>query len=319
MRGTSWNDAGGGFHRQPTALVIADAVADIDELSAAIRDAGGRLLPAVQLAEATTQLAQSAPVDLLAISISGAHHDAIDALIGAVSRFVHSGDAAVVIKLDAKHIDQIYTEFWGPRYTLLCRPDEAELFGSIALAVAGNGALLLNDAGRDSEAVRLQRLNAEVARIADILARLARNGTRTPPRATLIGDVHLGYRGEPSIEGAGVSAADIRQIIRLRRQRDHFFVGGLFEDPAWDMLLDLYAAHLERGRVSVSSLCIAAAVAPTTALRWISRMTDAGLFEREADPFDRRRAFLELSPTARQAMTDYFTVAKGNGVGIPAI
>ena len=58
------------------------------------------------------------------------------------------------------------------------------------------------------------------------------------------------------------------------------------------MLLDLYAAELEGAQVSVSSLCIAAAVAPTTALRWIGRMTEAGLFVRQPDPFDRRRAFL---------------------------
>ena len=43
------------------------------------------------------------------------------------------------------------------------------------------------------------------------------------------------------------------------------------------VLLDLFAAELEGNRVSVSSLCIAAGVAPTTALRWIARMTDMGL------------------------------------------
>lgn len=68
------------------------------------------------------------------------------------------------------------------------------------------------------------------------------------------------------------------------------------------MLLDLYAAHLEGTQVSVSSLCIAAAVAPTTALRWIGKMTEAGLFTRQPDPVDRRRAFMVLTERALEGM-----------------
>ncbi|KAK0360107.1 hypothetical protein LTR94_028604, partial [Friedmanniomyces endolithicus] len=76
-------------------------------------------------------------------------------------------------------------------------------------------------------------------------------------------------------------------------------------DPAWDMLLDLFAAALEGTQVSVSSLCIAAAVAPTTALRWIGKLTAADLLHRHPDPQDRRRAFVSLSPAARDAMYRY--------------
>src|SRR3546814_2543305 len=76
-------------------------------------------------------------------------------------------------------------------------------------------------------------------------------------------------------------------MLRQRRMREQYFPADLFADPAWDMLLDLYAARLEHQPVSVSSLCIAAAVPATTALRWIKTMTEAGLFVREADPQDR--------------------------------
>ena len=65
------------------------------------------------------------------------------------------------------------------------------------------------------------------------------------------------------------------------------------------MLLDLMAARLEENRVAVSSLCIAAAVPATTALRWIKALTDRGLFVRVADPQDGRRVFIELSATSR--------------------
>jgi DNA-binding MarR family transcriptional regulator len=63
--------------------------------------------------------------------------------------------------------------------------------------------------------------------------------------------------------------------------------------------------------VAVSSLCIAAAVPATTALRWIKTMTDTGLFERHADPRDGRRIFMALSPRAAQAMERYFAALDG--------
>jgi hypothetical protein len=59
-----------------------------------------------------------------------------------------------------------------------------------------------------------------------------------------------------------IDAAYVRSIIRTRRLRDRFFPSGLFADPAWDMLPELYAARLERHAVAVSSLCIPA-VPPT--------------------------------------------------------
>ena len=117
-------------------------------------------------------------------------------------------------------------------------------------------------------------------------------------------------------DDAPIAASEVRRAIRARRVRDQFFAGGLLEDPAWDMLLDLVAVDLEQARVSVSSLCIAAAVAPTTALRWISKLTQAGLLERQPDPFDRRRAYMALSATARDAMTGYVAAIRRAGLSI---
>ena len=98
----------------------------------------------------------------------------------------------------------------------------------------------------------------------------------------------------------------VRRIIRQRQLRARFFDGELFGDPAWDMLLDLTAARAEHTRVSVTSLCIASGVPPTTALRWIGQMTEAGLFQRVEDEADRRRAFVALTDKAADAMARYF-------------
>jgi hypothetical protein len=98
----------------------------------------------------------------------------------------------------------------------------------------------------------------------------------------------------------------VRRIIRHRRLRARYFDGDLFADPAWDMLLDLTAARVEHTRVSVTSLCLASGVPPTTALRWVSQMMTAGLLERMDDETDRRRAFITLSEKAVSAMARYF-------------
>jgi hypothetical protein len=98
----------------------------------------------------------------------------------------------------------------------------------------------------------------------------------------------------------------VRLIIKQRRKRSMFFGGDLFAEPAWNILLDLTAARAEHTRVSVTSLCIASGVPPTTALRWINHMIAMGILQRVEDDSDRRRAFVALSPQAAASMARYF-------------
>ena len=148
---------------------------------------------------------------------------------------------------------------------------------------------------KNAEAPRLQQLSAEVGRIANILATLSAEEKAEEANP----------QSRPRVD-AGL----VRSIIRARRLRDHYFRSELFADPAWDMLLDLYAARLDRQRVAVSSLCIAAAVPATTALRWIKSLTDQRLFVRIADPQDGRRVFIELSDEAAAGLEAYLVAAQ---------
>lgn len=116
-------------------------------------------------------------------------------------------------------------------------------------------------------------------------------------------------RPEPHVISAGAPLPEprlIRRIIHQRQLRSRFLPGDLFADPVWDMLLDLTAATAEHRRVSVSSLCIASGVPPTTALRWITQMGDAGLVQRFEDHTDRRRVFIALTESAIGSMARYF-------------
>ena len=103
------------------------------------------------------------------------------------------------------------------------------------------------------------------------------------------------------------SDASIRAILQARLERNSCFPGELFSDPAWDMLLDLYAAELGQVRVSVTSLCIASNAPTSTALRWISALERQNLIERRPDPLDRRRFFMSLTRDAIERFGHYFS------------
>lgn len=157
---------------------------------------------------------------------------------------------------------------------------------------------------------KLQMIEAEVARLTSLVSQLAgRNGG-------LPGGMRLGGDARPYVPSAILGAVPVsfdrararmvRQLIRHRRKRERQFPSHLLADPGWDMLLDLYAAHYEGQKVSVSSLCIAAAVPATTALRWIKTLEEDGHLVRSQDPHDGRRIFLVISDTARAKMDEYF-------------
>ncbi|KAA0682257.1 response regulator [Roseomonas genomospecies 6] len=111
---------------------------------------------------------------------------------------------------------------------------------------------------------------------------------------------------EPAAEGGEPDSLGILTAIRRKRAaREKFFPKGLFEDPCWDMLLDLMINHLQGRRISVSSLCIASGVAQTTALRRIADLHDRGLVRRIADDKDGRRVFIELTEEGVAAMERY--------------
>jgi DNA-binding MarR family transcriptional regulator len=183
-----------------------------------------------------------------------------------------------------------------PSVELLVDASLADRAAALAVAMANHGLpSRLHDVTRESSSARLRQLSDEVSRIAATLARLSTGPGQTPVE-----------RPEPAGDAPPVSLETVRQVIRARRLRVRYFDEELFADPAWDMLLDLLQAEIAQHRVPVSSLCIAAAVPATTALRWIKSMTDAGLFRRRADPHDGRRVFVELAPPASEALRRYF-------------
>jgi DNA-binding MarR family transcriptional regulator len=114
---------------------------------------------------------------------------------------------------------------------------------------------------------------------------------------------------EAEMTGAPRTAAairDARAFIRARAQRKKFFDADLFSDPAWDILLELYASEMSQHRISVSKLCFAVNVPTTTVLRWLALLERQGLVVRQPDPMDGRRVWVSISPAGLEKMEGYF-------------
>ncbi|HWK36686.1 hypothetical protein [Sphingomonas sp.] len=298
-----------------TVMVIADDPRAGDAAERAIALAGRRLLGRIGFAGAVARLASQPALDVVMIEMAGVAADSADGVLGEVAALARDSDVQVVVAFVEEQIDQVAARLMGPRIRLLCAPGVGDRVAALATMEQGAGGRL-NDVARD-EAEQLRLLNAEVARIAEALARLTRGEAdrADPESGRSLHEAPRGFHVGPFIgNDGGITAGDLRGTIRARRMRANFFAADLFADPAWDMLLDLYAAELEHTRVSVSSLCIAAAVPGTTALRWIGTMIDTGLFERHDDPFDRRRAYVSLSDKARDGLRGYFAATQRAGL-----
>jgi len=192
------------------------------------------------------------------------------------------------------------------------RADRAIALGRVMARAGGKARVReLSEADRLS----LLRLTEQVSQIAQKLDRLSPSSAPSASTSTSAfdftddtasgaedGSARLVRAMRPALPDPRL----IRRVIRQRQLRARFFDGDLFADPAWDILLDLTAARAEHLRVSVTSLCIASGVPPTTALRWIGQMTDTGLLLRVDDEADRRRAFIALSDKSADAMARYF-------------
>jgi DNA-binding MarR family transcriptional regulator len=113
-------------------------------------------------------------------------------------------------------------------------------------------------------------------------------------------------KARPSPGGSQSLQFRIRRILKWRESRERIFGEPLFADPAWDMLLELYAARLSDRNESVSSICLASRVPSTTALRWIRHLENTGWIDRAQDPHDGRRYFLRLTDKAEAAMERFF-------------
>jgi hypothetical protein len=266
----------------------------------AARRAGCRVADEVSISDGPKRLDRQIAMDA-ALVVAEAPSRELDLLLARLDAEARRGWLKTLIVAPASMIDSVTGAEFHECVDHLFDPSPEELVIGLALARPRQMSELHDVTRRNGTAV-LQQLSEEAARIASILASMTSEGA-----------TEEALNADP-VEGSAVDANFVRSIIRVRRMRDQYFRGGIFADPAFDMLLDLMAARLEGNRVAVSSLCIAAAVPATTALRWIKALSERGLFVRSADPQDGRRVYIELSDEAARAMGSYLAAVQRAGV-----
>ena len=246
--------------------------------------------------------------DIVAIDVPSVSGAEMAALVRLDERAVRSGAQLIVLTSEAA-LEDVFgcLERSHPQIVIGGRQSE----GLIAL-----GAALARLQGRrvremdEEDRLAFLKLTEQLGRLSDRLDRFESGTARLESPAP--GFKGEGGDGRRRARPALPDARLVHRIIHQRRLRGKFLLPDLFADPAWDILLDLTAARVEHRRVSVTSLCIAAGVPPTTALRWIGQMLDLGLLVREQDDQDRRRAFIDLSEDGAAAMARYFAALEGD-------
>ena len=286
-------------------LIAATSEAALARAARTAEMSGCRIGASLDLQTAQEWLERQIAASTVWVEIDRDCGAAMDELLNRIGSDASGGRYAAIVSSSAALLDPIVARLADAPVEIVVDADDAQR--AAALAIASTRAAMpcgLSDIASDQNAARLRQLSDEVSRIAATLARLS-TGPSLP--APAIEPVH-------KAEAPEVSAETVRSVIRARRLRARYFPEDIFADPAWDMLLDLLQAEITHLRVPVSSLCIAAAVPATTALRWLKTMVSQGLFLRRADPHDGRRVFVELAPETSRAMRRYFAE-----VGNPAV
>ena len=242
--------------------------------------------------------------------------------LAALSRLdmrVARAGAHLIVSTSIDALDDVFSALDQCDPQILVQPSRAERVVAVGRVLADMSSARVREMTEDDR-LNLLHLSRQVEAIAHKLEGLSSHGAMAASQAALRAHASGGSSSLP-IENEGENAGArlynssrpplpdprrVRQIIAGRQARAKFFDAELFADPAWDMLLDLTAAHAEHQRVSVTSLCIAADVPATTALRWIKQLVESGVFVRVADSTDKRRAFIGLSEQSTDAMARYF-------------
>jgi hypothetical protein len=289
----------------PAILIGATSEGAMARAVRTVELAGCRIGERMMLESARERIEQQVAANAIWIELDRDSGAQMDEVLDCVGRNAGEGRFAAVVSSTAALIDAVSARIDEAEVELIVDADDAERGAALAIASSRMRAgQRVSDIASDQNADRLRQLSDEVSRIAATLARLSAGPAAAARRAE---PLHTGDAPE-------VSADTVQAVIRARRLRTRYFPDHLFADPAWDMLLDLLQAEIAQLRVPVSSLCIAAAVPATTALRWLKTMVHEGIFLRRADPHDGRRVFVELAPETSRALRRYFAE-----VGSPAV
>lgn len=100
-----------------------------------------------------------------------------------------------------------------------------------------------------------------------------------------------------------------KQELHRRRKRAKHIPAKLLGEYAWEILLELFCKYADCKNASIKTATIMSGASPTTALRVVKRLQDAGLVERRRSDSDYRVVLLRLTSegitAVSQALKDF--------------
>lgn len=267
----------------PTVLLINEDPGCAATCCNLLDELGYRYTKAFRTREALEKIGGDATIEIVLIDVDIPSFDSFRLIEEARARLIGgralapvllTGKATAEIAIKGMHIEAV---------DLVCRPLELD-----ACSAAMRRAMRYLAARRHT--TDGLQMNHFTQRLGELVAVLEGKGS--------------GQHGAGTLTTKQKSAT-LQNLIATRGLRGRYFPAEMFADPAWDILLDLTRAKLEGQQVSVSSVCIAASVPMSTALRWVRQMTDAGLLRRWTDPKDRRRDLIALTEATAAHMEEY--------------
>ena len=257
-----------------TALPLALSVyADRAHLRGQIGDdaamAGLRVVHAGDVAELFGG-EEAALGDIVLVDCPGTDAATLAGLVRLDMRAAQAG-TTLLVSTSLAALDDVFGCLDQSGAQILIDPSRAERALALGRALAERAGARVRELS-DEDRLTLLRLTQQVSEIAqrlDQLAPPARDASASNNAHDSASDSVFRFES-PSLAFAGAPGEDagsarlvrparpalpdprmVRRMIRQRQLRARFFDGDLFADPAWDMLLDLTAARVEHGRVSV--------------------------------------------------------------------
>lgn len=101
--------------------------------------------------------------------------------------------------------------------------------------------------------------------------------------------------------------AKVQSALTERARRLEYLRAELLAEPAWDILLELYAFELVQHPVTVSELTDRINVPSTTSIRWMKMLEADDLIARTVDPSDQTLVWVALTSKGLKTMDGYFS------------
>jgi DNA-binding MarR family transcriptional regulator len=96
----------------------------------------------------------------------------------------------------------------------------------------------------------------------------------------------------------------ILSVLLVRRARRAVLGENLFSDPAWDILLELYAASLGDREMSLGDLARAIETPESTTKRWVAALEERDLIQSKIDMVEKDVVWISLSTQGADKLAD---------------